>query len=64
MCQQAIIKYLAKKKGKPVDMKELLIKLPANRASLSRSCKKLRECNEIKYKKKKERCYEKFVYFL
>lgn len=63
MCQQDIIKYL-RKKGKPVDMRELMVNIPANRASISRNCRKLRERKEVKYVKKKERSYEKYYYLL
>lgn len=44
-------------------MRELLVNIPANRASISRGCRKLRERNEIRFKKKKEGSYEKFLYF-
>lgn len=63
MCQQDILNYL-KKKREPVDMQELIMNIPANRASISRNCRRLRESNEVKYKKKKEKSYEKFFYFI
>jgi len=63
MSQTEILRYLRRKK-KPVDMQELIVKLPCNRASISRNCKKLRERNEVKYIKKREKSYEKFYYFL
>lgn len=63
MCQEDIVNYL-KKRGKPADMQDLLIHIPANRASISRNCRKLREARDIKYKKKKIKSYEKFVYFM
>jgi DNA-binding IclR family transcriptional regulator len=63
VCQQDIINYL-KKNGRPVDIQELLVNVPANRASISRNCKKLRESQEIKYVKKKEKCYEKYYYMI
>lgn len=63
MCQQEIMNYLSKKR-KPVDMKELIINIPANRASISRGCRKLRENNEIGFKKQKIKSYEKFLYFM
>ena len=61
MCQQEIIDYLHKKK-KPVDMRELLVNIPANRASISRSCRKLRDQKEVKFRKEKIKSYEKFIY--
>jgi hypothetical protein len=63
MCQQEIINYV-KRKRRPVDMRELIVNLPQNRASISRGCRKLREAKEIKFKKKKEKSYEKFFYFM
>jgi len=63
MCQQEIINYL-KRRGGPVDMKELIVNLPANRASISRGCRKLRETNDIRFKKQKVKSYEKFIYFM
>ena len=63
MCQNDILNYL-KKKQKPVDMRELLVNIPANRASISRNCRKLRERKEVRFKKEKIKSYEKFYYFL
>ena len=63
MCQQEIINYLKKRKG-PVDMKELIVNLPANRASISRGCRRLRETREVKFRKQKIKSYEKFIYFM
>jgi len=63
MCQNDILNYL-KKKQKPVDMQELLVNIPANRASISRGCRKLRERSEVKFTKKRIKSYEKFMYFL
>jgi len=63
MCQQEIINYLKKRKG-PVDMRELIVNLPANRASISRGCRRLRETREVKFKKQKIKSYEKFIYFM
>jgi len=63
MSQQEILEYLKKKK-KPVDMQELIVNIPANRASISKNCRKLRNSKEVKYKKKKEKSYEKFFYFI
>jgi len=63
MTQEEIINYLKKRK-KPVDMKELLINIPANRASISRGCKQLRKAREVKFVKKRIKSYEKFMYFL
>jgi len=59
--------YLKKRKAtknRPVDMQELIVKLPTNRASISRNCKKLRERGEIKHIQKKEKNYNKFLYFI
>lgn len=63
MSQEEVIKYLKKRK-KPVDMQELIINVPGNRASITRSCRKLKERNEIKYKEEKVKNYKKFFYFL
>ena len=63
MCQDDIQKYL-KGKRKPVDIQELITNIPANRSSISRNCKKLRESREVKFIKKKEKSYEKYLYFL
>jgi hypothetical protein len=62
MCQQEIINYVRRRR-KPVDMRELLVNIPANRASISRGCRKLRETGDIKFKKQKIKSYEKFLYF-
>lgn len=63
LCQQDIINYLKKKK-RYVDMRELLVNIPANRASISRNCRKLRENKEVGFKKKTIKSYEKFLYFI
>ena len=63
MSQQEIIKFLKKKK-KPVDMQELLVAIPSNRASITRGCRKLIKSNEIKVKEKQVKNYKKFYYFL
>jgi len=60
MSQKEVIVYL-KKKARPVDIKELLVALPYNRATISRSCRVLRKHKEIKYKKLKGR---RHVYYL
>lgn len=63
MCQQQIINYI-RARGRHVDIQELIANIPANRASISRGCRKLRERKELKCMKKKIKNYEKFVYFL
>jgi predicted transcriptional regulator len=65
MSQEAIIKFLKKQKS-PVGIKELLIALPYNRATISVNCKKLRKSKEIKYSiiKTKASRKNKFVYYL
>jgi hypothetical protein len=63
MTQAEIINYL-KQKNRPVDIQELLINIPCNRISISSNCKKLRERKEIKFMKKREKNYEKYVYFI
>ena len=63
MCQQAIINYI-KRRRQPVDMRELIVNIPANRASISRGCRKLRENKDIRFKKQKIKSYEKFLYFI
>jgi len=63
MCQSDIINYLKKKK-RPVDMRELLVNIPANRSSISKSCSKLRKNHEVKFRKEKVGAYEKFIYSL
>ena len=60
MSQTEVILYLKKKK-RPVDIKELLLVLPYNRATISRNCRKLRERKEVKYKVKSGR---RHLYFL
>ena len=45
-----------------MDMQELLTNIPANRASISRGCRKLRENGDVKFKKQKIKSYEKFIY--
>lgn len=63
MCQQEIMNYV-KRRSQPVDMRELLVNIPANRASISRGCRKLRESKDIRFKKQKIKSYEKFIYFV
>ena len=60
MSQKEVILYLQKKK-KPVDIKELLLVLPYNRATISRNCRVLRKNKEIKYKVDRGR---RHLYFL
>jgi hypothetical protein len=63
MSQEEILKYL-KKIGKPVDIQQLLTVLPHNRATISKNCRRLRESKEIKFKIKKLKTREKFIYYL
>lgn len=67
MCQNEVLGYLARKKASrhnPVDMQELVVHIPANRSSISKNCRKLRERKEVNFVKKKEKSYEKFLYYL
>jgi len=62
MSQEQIIKYLVNRKGKHVDIVELCSNLNINRSNITRACKKLRENNEIKFKKVKNKNFNKFIY--
>ena len=62
MCQEEILNYLKKRK-RPVDIRELLINIKANRASISRGCRRLRETKEVKYRRKKVGSYIKYIYY-
>ena len=67
MCQGDIVKYLREQKrigNKGSDMQELMVHIPANRAAISRGCRKLRESGDVKFRKKKIKSYEKFIYSL
>jgi len=67
MSQDEILKYLKKAKKtikNPADIRELLINIPIGRPSMSRSCKKLRECGEVRWKTKKVQSHRKFLYYL
>lgn len=65
MCQQEILNYVKKRGSQrnPIDMVELVANIPANRASISTGCRKLRKTKEIGYRKKKIKSYEKYLYF-
>lgn len=63
MSQKEIIDTL-KKTNRPLGIKELLIILPYNRATISRCCRVLRKNNEVKYKMEKLKRRSKFVYYI
>lgn len=62
MCQQEVINYLKKRRGKDVDIQELMRVIPANRISISRSCRKLAEYQEIKVKQVRQGPFIKFLF--
>jgi hypothetical protein len=63
MSQSDVIKYLKKMKM-PVDINQMIIALPGNRASISRNCEKLRNSKEIKFKTIKLGRGLKYFYYL
>ena len=62
MCQQEIIKYLLRKRGKEVDINELLRNIPANRTSISRACRVMGDHREIRIRKVKQGPFVRFMF--
>lgn len=62
MCQQQIIKYLEKRKGKEVDINELLRVIPANRGNISRACQRMAKFREIKIRQVKQGPFTRFMF--
>ena len=62
MCQQQIINYLEKRKGKEVDINELLRAIPANRGNISRACAKMAKYREIKIRQVKQGPFVRFMF--
>jgi hypothetical protein len=62
MCQNEIVRYLEKRRGKPVSIIELMAVIPANRAAISRSCKRLVDFKEIKVRKIRQGSALKYLF--
>lgn len=62
MCQQEIYKYLIRQRGKEVSIVDLMRHVPANRGNISRACRKMAQCKEIKVRQVKEGPFTKFLF--
>jgi predicted transcriptional regulator len=62
MCQQQIIKYLEKRKGKEVDINELIRVIPVSRANISRACSQMAKYREIKIRQVKQGSFTRFMF--
>jgi uncharacterized membrane protein len=62
MCQEQIINYLEKRKGREVDINELIRAIPISRAAISRACRRMVKFNEIKIRPVKQGSFTRFMF--
>lgn len=48
MCQEQVINYLKKRRGRQVDINELMRNIPVSRPNISRACSRLAKFREIR----------------
>lgn len=48
MCQEQVINYLKKRRGRKVDINELMRVIPVSRQNISRACSRLAKFREIR----------------
>jgi hypothetical protein len=54
MCQDKIIRYLEKQKGRQFTIVDLMTVIPANRGNISRACRTMVEHNEVRCERIRE----------
>lgn len=54
MCQDKIIRYLERQKGRQCTIVDLMAVIPANRSNISRACRVMTQNNEVRCERIRE----------